>query len=178
MRLISAALSAVVLATSLFGVYRLSWLPYRCETKKVRLDMLTKTANEEVNDYQKVLLARTNLEQMAPCRALLPHDLQFNRLGAANERMVGRPDDAIATLRRALETDRRPELYWEIGMLHFEHGRIEEGFRWLNAAASFSPRLMDSPNLDATMRERLREARRVREAGLHAGTWREPPLPR
>jgi tetratricopeptide (TPR) repeat protein len=177
MRLLRVAAAVIVLAATGWGIYRLAWIPYRCEAKKVRLQNATDAAQKEVDDYRATLLARSNLQEIAHCREHLPHDLQFIRLAAANQRRIGLREDAIATLRQALQTDRRPELYWEIGLILIELGRIDEALRWLGAAVTFAPFLAGSPEIDEPMRARVHEGMRAREEGIRAGTWREPPLP-
>ena len=87
--------------------------------------------------------ARLNLERLAPC---LPRCTDVNRLmvAAANERILNHPEEAIAYYQQAMQYDRRPELYLNLGEAQAEAGRNQEAIDNLFMACLFNPELLPS----------------------------------
>ncbi|HWW62875.1 MAG TPA: tetratricopeptide repeat protein, partial [Thermoanaerobaculia bacterium] len=71
------------------------------------------------------------------CIEHVPANLNLYMIVAANYRVLGRYEDAIAMYRAALRYDRRPELYLNIGECYLALGNTEEAQRYLVATALF-----------------------------------------
>lgn len=87
--------------------------------------------------------ARANLDRLGSC---LQDCTNVSRLmiAAANERMLGRPTAAIAFYERAMQYDRRPELFLNLGMAQAEAGLREEAITNMFTACLFNPELLAS----------------------------------
>lgn len=100
--------------------------PLSCNRSMARLQASTNLASETGDTYRATILARTNLAEMrrleGPCRTTV----NLYVLEANNFDVLGRKEDAIAALRRGLKVDQRPEIYFNIGTLLVELGRIDE----------------------------------------------------
>ena len=88
-------------------------------------------------------VARANLDRLAPC---LTHCTDVNRLmiAAANERLLHQPVAAIAYYEQAMQYDRRPELYLNLGAAQAEAGRNPEAIANMVTAGIFNPEMTAS----------------------------------
>lgn len=82
--------------------------------------------------------AARNVERIAACAERHPSDVNLRMLAASNLTILGRHDAAAAMLRRALEFDRRPELYLALALAEIELGQREQAIQHAALAAEFS----------------------------------------
>ena len=80
---------------------------------------------------------RRRLQAIDRCLETMPTDVQFYMLAGANYRLVTRYDEAKAAYMKALQHDRRPEIFLNLGQTLIAAGRREEGMTALLQAARF-----------------------------------------
>lgn len=134
--------------------------PVECNQALNTMRGRTRAAGETVNDYRRVLLARANLADLrrleGPCRTFA----YVYTLQAENEYAMGRKEESIALLRRALEVDQRPEIYAAIGGTLFELGRMEEAVESYVIAARFNSLILEQIDIEPIKREVLQRLQR------------------
>jgi tetratricopeptide (TPR) repeat protein len=69
----------------------------------------------------------------------LPTSVDCRFILGSNLRLLFRHDEAVRVYREALDYDRRPELYLNLGMALVEAGRTEEAMEPLVLAGVFEP---------------------------------------
>ena len=82
--------------------------------------------------------ARRTIELLAPCGHRLPADVDYYMLTAANLRILGAPGEAEAMYARALDYDRRPELYFGLGTVQLEQGKMNDSIASFVNAMTFN----------------------------------------
>jgi tetratricopeptide (TPR) repeat protein len=128
--------SLVALAVAV-GIYRLAWLPFRCDLEAKRAMVQTDYATRVADEYNAVIAARENLAMLAACTEHCPWDVRGLFAAAWNLRILKRYEHAIATYQEALKYDRRPEVYAELGNAHLEAGNETAAMEALLQAARF-----------------------------------------
>ncbi len=136
-------LVALLITASGFAFYRLCYIPYRCDTLEWRLRETTRRLYQLPSSPTVAAIARRNLQTS---RNLATHcagelAVALNMIAAANARILGQPDVASGFYRAALELDRRPELYYNLGEMELATGNTEEAIRTLARAVTFDPKL-------------------------------------
>ncbi len=140
----------------------LAWVipPLECNQALNDMRGRTRTASETVNSYRQALLVRANLADLrrleGPCRT----NAYVYTLQAENEYVLGRKEESIALLRRALTVDQRPEIYAAIGDTLFELGRVEEAVESYVIAARFNSLILEQIEADQIKREVLKQLQR------------------
>jgi tetratricopeptide (TPR) repeat protein len=90
-----------------------------------------------LDDFEALVLVRNNVPAAMECaNRACPNAQLMYELGETYRRL-GRHDDAIALLERALRFDRRPEIFITLGDSLAQSGRVEEGVQMLIAGAHF-----------------------------------------
>src|SRR5512132_1561082 len=139
-RLAKILLPVVLAACSVAAVWYLVVVPWRCDLVCARTENRTRTAfSNRVSDQNAHILARTSIDEIKPCLESDPTNVALYMIEAANFRILNRPEDAIAVYSRALQYDRRPELFLNLGLVQLETGRREEAIRNLELAVRFNP---------------------------------------
>ena len=113
--------------------------PMRCEKMEFSVQRITERIAPYAADQIRVVpYARRNIQRLTPCMACASN---VNRamLLAANLRLIGRQEEAVAAYREALRRDRRPELYFNIGTTLLELGRDAEAREYLITACLYNP---------------------------------------
>ncbi|HXI14014.1 MAG TPA: hypothetical protein VNM92_15420 [Thermoanaerobaculia bacterium] len=161
-RLVIAALVGVGLAA--LG-NQLCSRPYRCSVlaKEVRSETLH--ALEIADTPSGKLLARSNLERLSVCSGASLLQGDHYMIVAVNRRILGRFDEAIEGYELALGRDRRPEIYFQIGLTELERGNRDAALRNLTLAASFSRSYLDS--IPTELRDQVESAVKVATAKSH-----------
>jgi tetratricopeptide (TPR) repeat protein len=109
-------LAAVVLAVAAaFGLWRLCYLPYRCNVEKKILVARSERAMRAREAAPTLRAARGIVAQANELLAICPDDIDLLMIRAANQRMVGDFADAANSYRVALDIQKRQELYYELG---------------------------------------------------------------
>jgi tetratricopeptide (TPR) repeat protein len=115
---LAASLTILVAIGGALLAWRLAWQPWQCNIAKKEIEARTNMAYDVVVDTFRVSrMARTNMAALEPCLAAMPTDVSLYMLAAANDRLVGRVDEAATMYRKALQYDRRPELYYNLGLM-------------------------------------------------------------
>ncbi|HUP59819.1 MAG TPA: hypothetical protein VNA69_05320 [Thermoanaerobaculia bacterium] len=117
----------------------------------------TDAASKAPTEYHTTLQARANLSRIAalerPCRM----DIRLLMMKAANERLLGRREEALATYRGILQFEPRPEVYLAGGRTLSEMGRFDEAIEWYLPAVRFNPALqLDIDNFGEELGRRVR----------------------
>lgn len=110
--------------------------------------------------------ARATIEQMLPCMKLSPADVDYFLITAANYRILGRDERAMALYERALQFDKRPEIYFELGRTQLQLGLQREAFQNL-LIAGYSGRYVNDLEYPE-LRNRLITAVAEREAAIRS----------
>jgi tetratricopeptide (TPR) repeat protein len=132
--------SAVVVAVAVGAIWTTVVLPWRCGSAEMRIGDTTAQAWAAPGQPRSRELAEANLRELAPCVRAMPTSIICRTLAAQNQRLLLRHDDAVASLRGALEYDRRPELYHTLGVALVEAGRTEEAIEPFVQAGLFTPK--------------------------------------
>jgi hypothetical protein len=136
-------LGRILLATlmgtaSLIAAYRVAWREYRCNLALARVKSIMEHRDVR-SDFVTALVARDNQalldEDCARCRT---QRVEFLLLKGTNEVLVHQYGSAIGTYRGALEFDRRPEIYLDIGLTELDRGSYQEALRNLISACEFN----------------------------------------
>lgn len=152
--------SIIVLAGAAcaYALYAFVYTPYSCDRSITSLIGRTRLA-EDASAFDLPAMARANLVDLkrieGPCRART----HLYMLEAENQNLLGRKEEAIATLRQALLVDQRPEIHFAIGSLLVELGRMDEAVDHFVTAGRFSPARVEhitSPEAKRRVEERLR----------------------
>ena len=116
--------------------------PYRCDIALKSTEEPTRIAFERGDRYYSAAIARANLELLAPCLAHRPNAAVL-MIAAGNERVLGRLAEAAALYRRALTTDRRPEISYNLGIVELQLGDRRAALHDLLDAVRFSPTYLE-----------------------------------
>ncbi|MCU1227893.1 MAG: hypothetical protein JWO97_777 [Acidobacteria bacterium] len=141
MKLVRGASSAILLALAAFLAYRTAWLPYVCNitirTVEARTAHLFK---DRMPDYQRSAEARENHRLLSQCTSCETENVNVHLLAASNWSARGDGEMAVREYTNALRYDKRPELYFNLGMAQLDRGRFEEATVSLETAgfAQFS----------------------------------------
>jgi tetratricopeptide (TPR) repeat protein len=153
-----ARIAAVVLA-ALLGVWalmRFVYVPHRCNAGITAAEVATSAAERTTSDYDRLVRARRNLELLAGLRESCPTEVRVPMLTGANLEFVGRPEDALASYKEALQIDHRPEIYVEVARMQLELGQVDEAVASYVTATRFSPLVLEGILSAETLR-RVRE---------------------
>lgn len=144
MKPVKAVLAASLLFVCALYIRRDLYERYRCHLM-VR-DVEANTALlEAIRDSVLVSIrARDNLEQLAPCIARTPWNIRLHMLAGGNYAFRGQHENAAAAYARALQYDRRPELYLGLGQELMNLGRTDEAVGHLVTACLVHPDWTDT----------------------------------
>src|SRR5262249_30505601 len=114
---IRIAAALLMAAAAAVAVYRLAYLPWRADVERKKLEDIT-VALWEPRPAFAAVRARENI---AAARAYLDrrgiHNTGLYMAAAANYRIVEDYDNAAGMYRTALRYDRRPEIYYNLGLM-------------------------------------------------------------
>jgi tetratricopeptide (TPR) repeat protein len=113
-----------------------------------------------VDPFRTSQSARANLTVIELCLKAVPDDVALYMLAAANDRLIGRSDEAASMYRKALQYDRRPELYYNLGIVELELNQRHEAIGDLLAAVCFSRTYLQ--DLPADVQNEINDALRQR----------------
>lgn len=146
-RLLRLAAILLVWATAAFALQRWCWIPYRCSLVEQQVQKLTLRIASLPDEPAVRTAARRNLAAMRPCLGQTFAKVNQLMIAAANYRMLDRADAAIGLYERALQLDRRPELYLNLGLAQIEAGRTKDGIDNLVHACVYNPEFLDEISL-------------------------------
>jgi O-antigen ligase len=158
-----AALSVVFVLVIVIGaaflINRIALQPWQCNLTEKQVQERTSLTYDSVTDpIQASRNARVNLAALEACMDAAPNDVALYMLAAANDRLIGRDADAATMYRRALQYDRRPELYYNLGVVELQLHQRDAAIADLLTAVSFSRAyLQDLPvDVQAEVKDGLR----------------------
>jgi tetratricopeptide (TPR) repeat protein len=135
-----AAIAVAVVAG--LTLYRFVWLPLQCNYVEGRLRGTTEAVLDEPPMRQHIR-ARANLAEIERLPLHCRRGAETQMVIAANYRILGRYDDAIAAYISALDVEKRPEIYLQLGLTQIQDGRTGEAIRNLATAVRFHPPLIN-----------------------------------
>lgn len=136
---VAAASLVVAGIAGAFLAWRIAWQPWQCNVTKKAVEARTQLTYDVVVDTFRVSRnARANLTALELCLKTAPDDVALYMLAAANERLIGRFDEAATMYRKALQYDRRPELYYNLGLMELALNQRHAAVADLLTAVSFS----------------------------------------
>lgn len=154
---IRIAAALLVAGGTALAVQHLCYLPWRADVERKKQEDITvalwerQPAFTAVRARQNVLVARSFLDK----RGI--HNTGLYMTAAANYRLLEDYDSASEMYKEALRFDRRPELYYNLGISEVNAGRRKEGVDALIHAGLFNPFLI--PDLtDAQIRAEVETA--------------------
>jgi len=122
-----------------FLINRIALQPWQCNLTEKEIQTRTSLTYDNVADpMQTSRNAHENLAALEPCLDAAPHNIALYMLAAANQRLIGREADAATMYRRALQYDRRPELYYNLGVVELQLHQRDAAIADLLTAVSFS----------------------------------------
>jgi hypothetical protein len=159
MTVILRAIALLLLgAATVYAIERSTFHPLRCtyaaSTGAAMLD------HADPADYHTRRAAHQLRIDLEACPCVSPPDVSIPMTRAAAAEVDGDRPTAIAEYQNALRLDRRPEIFFQLGLLQHETGNDNDGMNNLVRACAFNPALADIPD-DAL---RLETQRRVRAA--------------
>lgn len=132
--------------------------PLSCNWTVNQLRARTEQTRQIAETYRQTVAARTNLNDLLRIESKCCTSVLVPVLEAENDDILGQKEDALAALRRALTVDQRPELYFNIGTLLVELGRMDEAVEAYLTSARIRPDdHIPSPEADARVKQKLRE---------------------
>lgn len=135
------AILAVGVVASL-ALYRFVWLPVQCNFVEGRIRGATESVLDEP-PMRRHIRARANLAEIERLPLYCRRGAEAQMVIAANYRILGRYDDAISAYISALDVEKRPEIYLQLGLTQIMDGRTSEAIRNLATAVRFHPPLID-----------------------------------
>jgi tetratricopeptide (TPR) repeat protein len=110
-------------------------------------------------DYRTRRVAHQLRDELEECACVSPPDVAIFMTRAAAAGDDGDRIDAIAEYQNALRIDRRPEIYFRIGLLQHEGGNDRDAIDNLARACAFNPALAADIPDDTLRTATLRRAR-------------------
>jgi tetratricopeptide (TPR) repeat protein len=155
-----------IVVAGCYASYLFCYLPYRCNRIKKSYSAATEYAFERSGTPEGSLVARANAATLQACMRPTCRDVFVDMLVAANYRVLGRYDDAIALYRDALRYDRRPEIYLNLSASEIAIGDRSGAMEEMVRAALFNPWMITSIDDGMLRRDVVREviARRPENA--------------
>jgi tetratricopeptide (TPR) repeat protein len=132
-------IALVVVAAGCYAFYIFCALPYRCNRIKKAYIRSTELAYNNMGTPEGSLQARQNLAALSACMGLPCRDVSLDMIAAANDRVLGRNDEAVNQYRHALRLDRRPELFANLAMAENAAGDRAAALKDALRAGLFSP---------------------------------------
>jgi hypothetical protein len=146
-------------AATVYAIERWTLNPLRCTSAASTGAAMLDHANPD--DYRTRRAAHQLRIDLDGCRCVSPLDVGIPMTRAAAAEVDGDRPAAIIEYQNALRIDRRPEIYFQLGLLQHETGSDNDALSNLVRACAFNPALLaDIP--DETLRVETR--RRVRAA--------------
>ncbi len=123
------------------ALHRWAWIPLRC-AHAASVGGAALEAAAQRGEYEKQILVRRVRADLEGCARISPPRVAIPfTLGAAAE-VTGDPRTAIAEYERALRIDRRPEIYFRLGLVQLQALEHSAGIESLTRACAFDPALL------------------------------------
>lgn len=165
---------AVTIAAA-FALYRWCYLPWRCNVADARLLRQTTMALEAAPAPRAIALARSTWRGAVRLLDGCPCSINLYMIAAANDQLLGQDEHAVEMYSRALQYDRRPELFLQLGLAEWRTGRRDAARQHLTAAAVFNPELLlevTPPELRVAVAREMSKIEAQRANELHNAQFR------
>ena len=137
-RLSRAILAILISSAFLLGAYRIAWPEYRCNLMLSRIKSVMEHQDNR-SDFRTITMARRNLELLIQdCAKCRTQRVDYLLMKGNNEVLLHQHTGALATYRQALQFDRRPEIYLNIGLTEIDRGNYPGGLDNLITACAFN----------------------------------------
>ncbi len=143
-------LAAAVAAAAAF--YQYSWMPAHANHLLKTVEARTQTAADTGGD-RAIFAARDNIALLQTITNSCALSVDYHLIYAVNDRILGLNDEAIAQYTAALQSDHRPEIYFERGITYLEERKLDAATADIALAVRFNPGFFDS--IDAQMQARV-----------------------
>jgi tetratricopeptide (TPR) repeat protein len=134
MKFVKLALTLAIIAGAVVAIRYVSWTPIRCNDVALNVSRQMERMSRYSDRTDIVVATRENLARLEPCRRQVPWNINLHLLVAANYAARDMHDDAIRVYEEALHYDRRPEIYFNLGLEMLKAGRAEEAVEQLTTA--------------------------------------------
>ena len=136
--------TAVIVACAWLIVWRTVVLPYTCNIRlKSATDNLGATLSLSGNHTRAAEVARRTIVVLQPCVAACPDNVGAQMVLGASLRQLDRNREAIAAYETALQFDRRPELYLNLGQAQLGIGDSKSARKNFLLACLYFPAFLD-----------------------------------
>jgi len=136
--------AGLVATLAAYTVYGLAWKPLRCNITKERVQSDALRMWNRPDAPQVATKARDAIVEMERCIVACPTDIDMYMTRALNDRLIGRFEHAEDMYREALKYDRRPELFFNLGIVQLEMKQRQAAIITLTKACSFEIRFADA----------------------------------
>ena len=170
MIVVRALLTLLIAAGAAFAVKTLAVDPLRCNQLERAVIADTEVVfvhPESIESWRVPVLARQSVVRINDCLGPCTVNPNLLMLYAANLRVLGQHESAIEAYQRALKLDRRPEIYFNLGMTELALGRQEAAIRDF-VKAGRSGYLFNDIEIDLVREE---VERRLRETSSENDGW-------
>jgi tetratricopeptide (TPR) repeat protein len=140
-------------AAAVAAFYQYSWMPAHANHLLKTLQTRTQNAMTMGGD-RAIFAARDNIALLQTITNACQLSIDYHLIYAANERILGRNDEAIEHYTAALDSDHRPEIYFDRGMTYLDERKLEPATADLAVAARFNPWYLES--VDFGMQSRVK----------------------
>ena len=161
MKAASLILRLAAVGAGLAAIYYVCLVPLACNRDVLVIELLTQEALS-APQARAATIARDNIRDLQHLVAACRTDADLYLLMAFNANILGRRDEAISFINRALTVDQRPDLYFERGMLLLQSGSHDAALEQFTIAAEFNPNFAD--RLEGALRANVAAAAARRRA--------------
>jgi len=157
MRLTVRTLLVIVTASVLlYALHEYCYVPLRCNVIEKQTEARTSRAYQSIGTRRANMMARKSLDDLKPCARACRTNVNYYMIKAADFRILGQSAAAVQEYERALHYDRRPELYFNLGLMLLETDRAA-GERALVTAGLFNPATLEEIPYEDVRNEVKRE---------------------
>ncbi len=149
---VRGTIRALAVALAALALYREAWLPHHANRVLFDVDQRTEAARNG-GAYRAAPAARDNLARLQTVEAVGRTDVVYHMLYATNARILQRWDEALLHYDAALAIDRRPEIYFQRGMMQVESGNADAAIPDLVKAVRFQIIYLDE--IQGSLRKRV-----------------------
>jgi tetratricopeptide (TPR) repeat protein len=125
MAVVRVALAMIVLSAAAYAVRSWVYAPFQCNRAEKQAELATEWAEKHSESFRGVEVGRQTIERMKHCIDVCPTSVDAYMVAAANDFILERLPEAIGNYEAALRYDRRPEIYYELGLAYLEAGQRE-----------------------------------------------------
>ena len=143
MAALRTAASFLIAALTAFFMHAYVYQPYRCNRIAKVTKAMALAALDTSDPLRAARLARTAGAQAVECLEHEPAMIDLYMVAALSRRILSEREEAIAFYSQALQYDRRPEIYLQIGLTNLEMGRQAEAREPLRRAIAFDKTMAD-----------------------------------